>query len=147
MLYVTKRLTFAASHRLHNPDWDEEKNTRIFDKCNNKNGHGHNYVMEITIAGLPDTETGYVIDLKELKRIIKRELIDIVDHKHFNIDVDFMIGIIPSVENLAVKFWQQLEDKFGDGLKLHKIKLWETENNSVEYFGGDVEIKQFKIIP
>ncbi len=135
MVYVTKRLTFSASHRLHNPKFSDEWNKEVFDKCNNPNGHGHNYVLEVTIAGEPNPDTGYVIDLKILKKIVENIIIDKVDHKHFNTDVDFMINIIPSVENIAIAFWKELEDKIPNG-KLYKIKIWETENSYVEYFGN-----------
>ena len=104
MISVTRRAVFSASHRLHNPEWSEEKNYEVYDKCNNPNGHGHNYVMEITVSGIPDPETGYVIDLKRMKRIINENVVDLVDHKHLNLDVPFLKGIIPTVENIAVTF-------------------------------------------
>lgn len=117
-------------------------NDEIFDKCNNFFGHGHNYVLEVTVAGLPNPQTGYVIDLKKLKRIIYDEIFDKVDHKHLNYDVDFLKGIIPTAENLAVSFWRILETKISDG-KLHKIRLFESESSYVEYFGSPVEIPVF----
>ena len=133
---------FSSSHRLFNPTFSDEKNEEVFDKCNNPNGHGHNYYLEVTVAGQPDPQTGYVIDLKKLKRIMKENIISKVDHKHLNDDVDFFRGIIPSAENMAVIFWRQLEDKITEG-KLYKIKLFETDNNFVEYFGEPVEIKKY----
>ncbi len=134
MVYVTKRIEFSAAHRLHNPAFSEEENLRIYDKCNNLHGHGHNYVLEVTVAGEPDPDTGYVIDLKKLKAILIEELISQVDHKHFNFDVGFMTGTIPTVENIIAAFWRVLENKIPNG-RLYKLKLWETENSYAEYFG------------
>jgi len=134
MIYVTRRVTFSASHRLFNPQLSEEDNEALFDKCSNKNGHGHNYVMEVTVAGEPQERTGYVVDLKRLKEILKLEITDKVDHKHLNEDVDFMKGIIPTAENIARVFWKILQPKISDG-KLFAIRLHETENNVVEYRG------------
>ncbi len=143
MLYVTRQMRFSAAHRLFNPTYNNEKNDEVFDKCNNFHGHGHNYTLEVTVAGKPDPETGYVIDLKKLKKIINDNIIEKVDHKHLNFDVDFMKGIIPTVENLAVKFWEIL-DKHIDSGKLQKIKLFESETSFVEYFGEPTEIKIFE---
>ncbi|TAL71121.1 MAG: 6-carboxytetrahydropterin synthase [Bacteroidetes bacterium] len=134
MLYITKSVTFSASHRLYNPEFSDEENERIFDKCNNFYGHGHNYTLEVTVAGEPNPKTGYIIDLKILKKIIQDEILSKVDHKHLNHDVEFLKGIIPTVENLAIAFWNRLENNFQDG-KLHCIRLYETENSYVEYFG------------
>jgi len=134
MIYVTRRVTFSASHRLFNPQLSVEDNEALFDKCSNKNGHGHNYVMEVTVAGEPQERTGYVVDLKRLKEILKLEITDKVDHKHLNEDVDFMKGIIPTAENIARVFWKILQPKISDG-KLFAIRLHETENNVVEYRG------------
>jgi len=134
MVYVTRRVTFSASHRLFNPRLSEEENEDLFDKCANKNGHGHNYVMEVTVAGQPKEHTGYVVDLKKLKEILNSEIVDKVDHKHLNEDVDFMKGIIPTAENLAKAFWKILQPKVPDG-RLFSIRLRETENNVVEYRG------------
>ncbi len=134
MLYITKTVTFSASHRLFNPEFSDEENERIFDKCNNFYGHGHNYKLEVTVAGEPNPKTGYIIDLKILKKILQDEIISKVDHKHLNHDVDFLKGIIPTVENLTIVFWKILENKFPNG-KLHSIRLYETENSFVEYYG------------
>ncbi len=144
MLYLTKQVTFSSAHRLFNPEYSFEKNDELFDKCNNLYGHGHNYVLEVTVAGVPNPNTGYVIDLKKLKKIINEEIFLKVDHKHLNFDVDFLSGIIPTVENLAVKFWQILAPKIVDG-KLYKIKLCETPESFVEYFGEPIEIKIFNL--
>jgi len=134
MIYVTRRVTFSASHRLFNPRLSEKENEELFDKCANRNGHGHNYVMEVTVAGEPQERTGYVVDLKRLKEILKSEIVDKVDHKHLNEDVDFLKGIIPTAENIARVFWKILESRIPDG-RLYSIRLHETENNVVEYRG------------
>ncbi len=134
MVYVTRRMTFSASHRLFNPDLSEQANEELYDKCSNPKGHGHNYVLEVTVAGEPSKNSGYVIDLKILKEILQREIVGKVDHKHLNEDVDFLRGIIPTAENLARAFWGILETKIPSG-KLYSIRLRETENNSVEYRG------------
>jgi len=135
MLYITKITNFSASHRLFNPNLSDEENEKLFDKCNNKNGHGHNYKLEITICGEVNPVSGYVIDLKLLKNIIEEEIIEKVDHTNLNLDVDFLKGTIPSVENLAIAFWKVLENKLPSG-NLYKIKLFETENSYVEYYGN-----------
>jgi 6-pyruvoyltetrahydropterin/6-carboxytetrahydropterin synthase len=134
LVYVTKRIEFSASHRLFNPEFTDEENDQIYDKCNNYHGHGHNYILEVTISGEPDPKTGYLIDLKKLKKILMEELINKVDHKHLNFDVPFMKGIIPTVENIISSFWNILADKIPSG-KLYRLKLWETENSYAEYFG------------
>lgn len=141
MVYITKRANFSAAHRLHNPNLSDEVNREVYDKCNNYWGHGHNYVIEVTICGIPNPDTGYLIDLKQLKNIINENIISKVDHKHLNYDVDFFKGIITSLENMAAIFWKQLADKLPAG-KLFKIKLWETENNSVEYYGETFTINK-----
>ncbi|OGU34501.1 MAG: 6-pyruvoyl tetrahydrobiopterin synthase [Ignavibacteria bacterium GWB2_35_6b] len=134
MIYVTRRETFSASHRLHNPKLSDEENVRVFGKCNNANGHGHNYVLEIIVAGEINPDTGYLIDLKVLKEIIIENVIRKVDHKNLNMDVDFLKDVIPSAENIAVGIWKQLVEKLPAG-KLYSVKLYETENNYVEYKG------------
>ena len=108
MVYVKRRETFSASHRLFNPSFSEQMNREVFDKCSGVNGHGHNYVLVITVAGEPQKETGYVIDLKKLKQLVRTEIVDKVDHRHLNHDVDFLSGIIPTAENLAKTFWNVL---------------------------------------
>ena len=134
MVYVTRKAQFCAAHRLYNPDWSDEKNATVFGKCNNPNGHGHNYDIEVTVGGKPPDETGMVIDLKKLADIIEREIIERVDHKHMNLDVDFMYGCIPTAENMAIAFWKILEPKIREG-RLVSIKLYESGNNFVEYRG------------
>lgn len=134
MVYVTRREVFSASHRLFNPNFTDEENDQMFGKCSNFNGHGHNYILEVVVAGEVDPDTGYVIDLKILKNIIKKNVIIKVDHKNLNLDVDFLKGKIPTAENIAIGIWNQLDDKLPAG-KLYSIKLYETENNYVEYKG------------
>ncbi|MCX7929214.1 MAG: 6-carboxytetrahydropterin synthase [Chlorobi bacterium] len=144
MVYVTRRATFSASHRLYNPLLSDEENERIFDKCNNPRGHGHNYVLEVTVRGVPDPMTGYVIDLKRLRDIIEEHIISKVDHKHLNEDVDFLRGIIPTAENLAWAFWRILETKIPSGT-LHSVAVYESENNFVEYRGELMEVPRYNV--
>jgi 6-pyruvoyltetrahydropterin/6-carboxytetrahydropterin synthase len=135
MVYITRKSHFSASHRLYNPAWPDAKNDQLYGKCNNPNGHGHNYDIEVTVAGDPPAETGMVMDLKSLADIVEAEIIEKVDHKHLNLDVDFLRGVIPTAENLAIAFWKILAPKIGDA-KLHSIKLYESDNNFVEYRGA-----------
>ena len=134
MIYVTRKAHFSAAHRLFNPEFPEERNDEVFGICNNLHGHGHNYEIEVTVRGEIPPETGMVIDLKKLKAIIDREIIQKVDHKHLNYDVDFLQGVIPTAENLAVKFWEVLKDKIPEG-ELYEIKVYESDNNFVTYRG------------
>jgi 6-pyruvoyltetrahydropterin/6-carboxytetrahydropterin synthase len=134
MVEVTRREVFSASHRLTNPELSDTENDEIYDKCNNPYGHGHNYTLEVIVAGDVNPKTGYVIDLKKLKRIVRENVISKVDHRHFNYDVDFMKDIIPTSENIAIGIWKLLETKINEG-KLYSVKLYETENNYVEYKG------------
>lgn len=134
MIYVTRREVFSASHRLYNEKFSDKENERVFGKCNNPNGHGHNYTLEVVVAGEINPETGYLIDLKKLKEIIIEHVIKKVDHKNLNLDVDFLRGKIPTAENIAIGIWDQLAGKIPGG-KLYSIKLYETENNYVEYKG------------
>jgi len=138
MIYVTKRVTFSAAHRLYNPNFSDEENAKVFGLCNNILGHGHNYDLEVTVRGDIHPETGMVIDLTRLKEILMKEIIEKVDHKHLNYDVPFLKNVIPTAENLAVKFWEILEDKINDG-ELYEIKLYESRNNSVTYRGKSVD--------
>jgi len=134
MVYVKRRETFSAAHRLYNPAYSDEKNLEVFGKCSNPSWHGHNYVLEVTVAGEPDPETGFVIDLKILKQIIYDNILQKVDHKNLNTETDFMKGIIPSAENIAKAIFNELKDKLPSG-RLHCVKLFETEKNIVEYKG------------
>ncbi|HPI38404.1 MAG TPA: 6-carboxytetrahydropterin synthase [Ignavibacteriaceae bacterium] len=134
MVYITRREVFAASHRLFNPVLSDEENFKIYDKCSNPNGHGHNYILEVVVAGEVNPQTGYLLDLKDLKKIIKEHVTDKLDHKNLNLDVDFLIGKITSSENIVMAIWDQLKDNLPAG-KLYSVKLYETENNYVEYKG------------
>lgn len=143
MIYVTRRATFSASHRLFNPTFSDERNEAVFDKCNNPNGHGHNYRLEVTVKGTPDPATGYVIDLKLLGRLMDELIVDRVDHRHLNYDVDFLDGVIPTAENIAVCFWRILAPRIPSGT-LHSLKVFESDNIFVEYFGEPVEIPRYQ---
>ncbi len=134
MVTVTRRETFSASHRLFNPAFTDQQNETVFDKCNNPNGHGHNYELEVTVEGPVQADTGYVVDLKVLKEVIRREVIAKVDHKHLNHDVEFLRGVIPTAENIAQAIWTVLAPKIPAG-KLVSVRLRETENNVVEVRG------------
>jgi 6-pyruvoyltetrahydropterin/6-carboxytetrahydropterin synthase len=136
-IYITRRETFNAAHKLWREDWSEEKNWEVFGKCSNKNWHGHNFEIFVTVKGTPNPETGFVINLKELSAILKREVIEELDHKNLNLDVPFMKGILASTENMAIQIWERIKTPILDaGGELVKIKLVETENNYVEYYGG-----------
>jgi 6-pyruvoyltetrahydropterin/6-carboxytetrahydropterin synthase len=134
MIYITRRETFAAAHRLYRADLSDKENFEIFGKCSNPNWHGHNYTLEVVVAGEINPETGFVLDVKKLKDIIHKYVIDKVDHKNLNLDTDFMKGIIPTSENICVAIWNQLKDKIPAGA-LYSVKLYETENNYFEYRG------------
>lgn len=135
-MIVTARLTFSAAHRLHNPARDAEWNRRTYAKCDNPAGHGHNYGLEVSVSGSIDPETGMVIDLKQLKDVMRERVIDRVDHRNLNEDVEFLRGVIPTAENLARCFWQELAPAIPHGT-LHEVVLQETERNSVRYRGED----------
>ena len=133
---VIRRERFNAAHRLFNPNWSDEKNEQIFGKWANKNWHGHNYTLFVTVEGTVDPDTGYVIDLKVLSDIIKNRIVDKMDHKNLNLEVDFMKDTITTAENIAIKIYEELEsDIQATGNNLYSVKLYETENNYVEYYG------------
>lgn len=134
MIYITRREHFSSAHKLHNSTLSDEKNREIYGKCNHF--HGHNYYIEVTLKGEPDNESGYVMDLKQLKKILHEVIIDKVDHQYLN-DVEMFNNIVPTTENMAITFWRLLEDKVRtDNAELHSIKIYETEKNYVEYKGG-----------
>jgi 6-pyruvoyltetrahydropterin/6-carboxytetrahydropterin synthase len=136
MIYLTRRERFTAAHKLHRDDWTLEKNLEVFGGCANPNWHGHNYEIFVTIKGEIDPSFGYLMNLKDLSKIINEKVIVKLDHKNLNLDVDFMKGIMTSTENVVVAIWKELEKPIAEHkVKLHSIKLIETENNSVEYFG------------
>ena len=136
MIYLTRRERFNAAHRLFRVEWPDDKNMEVFGKCSNPNWHGHNYILFVTVKGEINPETGFVVNLKSLSALINKEVIDKVDHKNLNIEVGFMKGKMVSAENIAVAIWQVLEKPIKElGAYLHCIKIVETENNFVEYFG------------
>lgn len=136
MFNITRRERFSSAHKLWNNKLSEKENNDIFDKCAYPNFHGHNYVLFVTVQGEIDPKSGYVIDAKLLKRIINTKIIDKVDHRNLNLDVDFLKDVIPTAENLVYYFWKELEPSINnDKRKLYKITLYETENNIAEYFG------------
>lgn len=137
MIYLTRRERFSAAHRLFNPSLSDKENLEQFGPCANPNWHGHNYILWVTVKGEIDPETGYVVDLKEVSKIIKQMVIEKVDHKNINLEVDFMQGMIVSTENLAYAIWKELAGPIGElGPELHCVKIQETENNLVEYYGA-----------
>lgn len=136
MIYITRRERFNAAHKLHRPEWSKEKNLEVFGKCSNPNWHGHNYDLFVTVKGNPNPETGFVYDLKKLSDLLQEKIVDKLDHKNINLDVDFMQGKMASTEELAIAIWNEIEkDIQAEGAALHCVKIVETENNFVEYFG------------
>ncbi len=134
MVYLTRRTSFSASHRLWSNQLTEAENYAIYEKCANPNGHGHNYVLEVTIRGAPDPQTGMVMNLTELKHAVSEQIIKWVDHKHLNYDVPWLEGSIPTTEVLVIKFWERLAQALPGNL-LYEVKLYETENNVASYRG------------
>jgi 6-pyruvoyltetrahydropterin/6-carboxytetrahydropterin synthase len=135
MVYLTRRERFNAAHKLWIKDWSEEENMDAFGKCANKNWHGHNYELFVTVKGQPDPVTGFIMDVKALSQIIRREVVDKLDHSNLNLDVDFIPEHLqPTTENLVVLIWQQLQPHIS-GARLHAVRLHETENIYAEYFG------------
>lgn len=138
MIYVSRKEHFNAAHKLYNPIWDRAKNEAVFGPCANENWHGHNFELIVTVKGWPDPDTGFVVDLKKLSKLIRRDITDKVDHKNLNLDVDFMRDKLPSCENLVIEFWRILQPgvkALGSKCVLHSLKLYETPRNYVEYFG------------
>ncbi len=134
MVYLTRKEHFAASHRLYNPRFSEDENLKTYGKCAYPNGHGHNYEICVTVAGEPDGETGMILDLKKLSDVIESEILSKVDHRHLNLDVDFLKGVIPTAENLATVFWRVLCPKVSPG-RLYAVTVYETPDNFAEYRG------------
>ncbi|CAN5380253.1 6-carboxytetrahydropterin synthase [soil metagenome] len=136
MVYLTRKEHFNAAHKLYNDTWSEERNHEVFGKCANANWHGHNYNLYVTVKGIPDMETGFIMNVKELSMLIKSEVIEPLDHKNLNMDVPFLKDKMATTENLAVVIWQRLQHHIEQfGCELHCIKLYETENIYAEYFG------------
>lgn len=136
MVYITRIEHFNAAHKLYNPNWTKEKNEEVFGKCANENWHGHNFELYVTIKGNPDPETGFVFDVKRLSIIIKEHVIDKLDHKNLNEDVDFMKGKLCSIENLVMAVWDQLQPQIPASIELHSLRLYETPRIFTEYFGS-----------
>lgn len=135
MVYLSRLEHFNAAHKLYNPAWSHEENEAVFGKCANENWHGHNYELWVTIKGNPHPDTGFVYDVKKLSRLIKEHIIEKIDHRNLNIDVDMMKGQLCSTENLAIAIWKELAVQLPEGVQLHCIKLYETPRIYVEYFG------------
>lgn len=138
MIYFTRRYDFCATHRLYNPDFSDEENCEIFRECNNPNGHGHNYELFVTVTGEPDPKTGMVVDLWALDEVVRRVILDRVDHRNLNLDVDFMAGHIPTAENIVRLIWDELSPHIPEPAVLDKLLLIETRNNSAEYRGNKI---------
>ena len=136
MVYITRIEHFNAAHKLYNPTWSREKNEEVFGKCANENWHGHNFELHVTLKGDPDPDTGFVFDVKKLSIIVKEHVIDKLDHKNLNEDVDFMKDKICSIENLVTAIWTQLSPKLPGNVSLHCLKLYETPRIYVEYYGN-----------
>ena len=136
MVYLTRAEHFNAAHKLYNPSWSKEKNDEVFGKCANDNWHGHNYELFVTVKGEPDPDTGFLVDAKKLSIIINEHVVEKLDHRNLNLDVDFMQGKMCSSENLVIEIWNQLGSHLPDNVQLHCIKLYETPRIYVEYFGG-----------
>ena len=136
MIRVTRKIEFSAAHVYNNPKFSPEENRRIFGKCNNPHGHGHNYVLEVTIAGKPDPDTGMVLDLKLLKEILQREIVDRLDHRHLNLEVPELAGKIPTTENVAALIWNLLDPVIGEAClhraQLDRVRLYETPDLFVD---------------
>jgi 6-pyruvoyltetrahydropterin/6-carboxytetrahydropterin synthase len=136
MVYITRIEHFNAAHKLFNPAWSREKNEEVFGKCANENWHGHNFELFVTLKGEPNADTGFVFDVKKLSVIVKEHVIDKLDHKNLNVDVDFMKGKLCSIENLVIGIWKELNPKLPAGVQLHCLKLSETPRIYVEYYGN-----------
>jgi 6-pyruvoyltetrahydropterin/6-carboxytetrahydropterin synthase len=136
MIYLTRREIFSAAHRMYHTEWSDEENHKVFGACSNPNWHGHNYVLFVTVKGETNNENGLVININILKKIIKERIIEKLDHKNINLEVDFMKDSLATSENLAVGIWNELQPWIEkEGALLHCIKIAETENNFVEYYG------------
>ncbi|NLA49875.1 MAG: 6-carboxytetrahydropterin synthase [Bacteroidales bacterium] len=137
MIYLTRRERFSAAHRMFRQDWTDEKNMELFGKCSNPKWHGHNYELFVTIKGEISAETGFIMNVGRLKDIIRTRVINRIDHRNINLEVDFMKGKIATTENLAISIWEELKPFIEkEGAMLHCVRICETENNSIEYYGG-----------
>jgi 6-pyruvoyltetrahydropterin/6-carboxytetrahydropterin synthase len=133
---VTRRTHFNAAHRLHNPGWSDEENARVFGPCANSNYHGHNYNLDVSVIGEVAPATGYAMDIKTLKDLVEKHVLAKFDHRNLNLDVEEFRTLIPSAENIVVVCWKLLQPHITPPAKLHRLVLWETERNIVEYTGG-----------
>jgi 6-pyruvoyltetrahydropterin/6-carboxytetrahydropterin synthase len=134
IVYLTRKAEFSAAHYYHNPEFTAEENRRIFGKCNNPHGHGHNYMLEVTVKGEVDQRSGFVLDLKQLKELMNREVIDVLDHRFLNQEVPEFKNLIPTTENLAISIWKRLESKLALA-RLHRVRVYETPDLFVDYYG------------
>lgn len=134
MVYLTRKAEFSAAHYYHNPALSPDENLRIFGKCNNPNGHGHNYTLEVTVKGAVDPKSGFVVDLKQLKDIMNREVLDALDHRHLNKEVAEFANRIPTTENIAIAIWQRLVTKLTTA-QLHRVRVYETPDLFVDFYG------------
>jgi len=134
MVYLTRKAEFSAAHYYHNPNFSTRKNRRIFGKCNNRNGHGHNYRLEVTVKGEVDPESGFVVDLKKLKELMNSEVIDALDHRHLNKEIPEFQNCIPTTENVAIAIWNRLQSKLRIA-QLHRVRLYETPDLFVDFYG------------
>ena len=133
---ITRRVHFCAAHRLHRPDWSDERNRAVFRSCANPNWHGHNYELDVTVEGPVDPETGYVMDLKQLRDLVEDRVVADADHANLNVDVDWLAGTNPTTENVVVAIWHRLRERMPPDVELVKLVLWETPRNRAEYSGG-----------
>lgn len=136
MIYLTRRCDFSASHHYHNPEMSAEENRRVFGKCNNANGHGHNYTLEVTVRGTTDPQTGFVMDLKDLKEVLNNEIVEAMDHRYLNKEVPEFAKLIPTTENIAVVAWRRIAPKLTNA-KLHRVRVYETEDLFADYYGEE----------
>ncbi len=132
---ITRRMHFCAAHRLHRPEWSDERNQEVFRSCANPNWHGHNYELDVTVEGPVDPDTGYVLDLKRLRDLVQERVVAEVDHANLNLDVDWLDGTIPTTENVVVAMWHRLRERMPPEVELVKLVLWETPRNRAEYSG------------
>ena len=137
MIYLTRRATFSASHYYWNPAWSKEKNEQVFGRCANRNGHGHNYTLEVTVAGEPNPVTGFVVDLKWLKEVIEREVLDAWDHRQLNVEAPEFASAMPTTENIAIEAWKRLAPRVtaAGGAQLNRVRVYETPEIFAEYRG------------
>ena len=132
---ITRRMHFCAAHRLHRPEWSDERNQEVFRSCANPNWHGHNYELDVTVEGPVDPDTGYVLDLNRLRDLVQERVVAEVDHANLNMDVDWLDGTIPTTENVVVAMWHRLRERMPPEVELVKLVLWETPRNRAEYSG------------